>query len=276
MGNCPFAPYLHEGGKDLHPSFGIFEGQQSNFNCFSCGKAGRLTYLPFLLSRYTGSFNHFINKFIQANDYCPHLPPKPSGVGLEDNPELHERLLSFKLPEPKMGLYDNQKNIELWQLRYDPEEKALVFPIFDEDSNLVALKGRPVGRKKFFQYTEAPVKQAGIWYGMNINAKYRKVFLVEGERDAILLSYKGISAWASMGSEVTKAQISTIRKAPHKFILFFDNDKAGRKLRDVINKECGVFSELYVVTNYCGLNDPAEIVAKGCLRAALQSIRKMS
>ncbi|RLG67815.1 hypothetical protein DRN93_03860 [archaeon] len=276
MGNCPFAPYLHEGGRDFRPSFGIFEGKNSYFNCFTCGKSGRLSYLPFLLYQYSGKYNKFINSFIQANDYSPELPPPKKITETKDNEALHDMLGTFEMPQPKMGLYDNEKNIELWSLRYDPEEKALVFPIFDKDKNLVALKGRVVGKHSFFQYNEFPIKQAGIWYGMHIKTKYKKVILVEGERDAILLSYRGIPVWASMGAEVTESQISTLRKSDKAFILFFDNDKAGRKLRDQIIKKCGVFNDLYAVTDYCHCKDPAQLAERGLLGKALRSVKPVS
>jgi DNA primase len=276
MGNCPFAPYLHEDGMDKNPSFGIIEGQRSYFNCFACGKSGKLTYLPYLLSQYSGSYSKFLNSFIQANDYSPEIPPQPKKVVLENNEYLWALLAEFDLPQPKLGLYDNKKNIEIWSLRYDPEEKAMVFPIFNEKNELIAVKGRKLGTKKFFHYTEVPLKNAGIWYGMHQKRKKKKIVLVEGERDAILLSYKGVVAWACMGSGITKEQISTLRRLDAEYVLFFDNDKGGERAKELVVEGCSLFNPLYEITNYAGLNDPADIVTRGVLGRVLKSMKKIT
>jgi DNA primase len=79
-----------------------------------------------------------------------------------------------------------------------------------------------------------------------------------------------------MGASVTTEQIETLRKEDHAFILFFDNDKAGKEVRTKVHKKCRLFNPIYTVVNYCGCKDPAEIVEKGRLRLALSSIRKMA
>ena len=277
MGTCPLAEYLHDSGQDTEPSFGIFEGRTSTFNCFGCGKSGKLSYLPFLLSQYSGRFNYQLNSYIQENDYSP-LIKKYRGekIVLRDNEILRDQLMSFEEAQPKMGLYRTDINNEVWHLRYDPENKAMVFPIFDKKKRLLALKGRRLGSHNFFQYNEFKIKQAGIWYGMHQKCAYEKIVLVEGERDAILLSYHGLVAWASMGAMVTQAQIETLRKEDHSFILFFDNDKAGKEVRDKIRKECGAFNPLYVIRKYWGCKDPAELVEQNKLKLALSSMRRTS
>jgi len=82
-----------------------------------------------------------------------------------------------------------------------------------------------------------------------------------------------VTVWASFG-EPTTAQLSAIRKLNRKVVLFFDNDEAGKRIRQKAKKQLLNFLPLYYVSDYCGCKDPAEIVEKGKIKKALKSIKK--
>jgi 5S rRNA maturation endonuclease (ribonuclease M5) len=273
--NCPLAPYLHDNGYDRKPSFGIFIDTISTYNCFACGMKGRLSYLPWTIYRLSGEYPETIARFISTNDYSPDVS-KPNLVRFNSD-ELNKVLLplyhTFSDLRPCMGLTED--DIAKWGLRFDPEKKAAVFPIFNNEGRLIGLKGRIIGTKEFFFYEETRIKRVGIWYGEHRKAKHKRLILCEGERDAILLSRYNIDVWASLGLPLTEAQMSRIKKSRNEFILFFDNDKAGQRTTKKIIQECKVFTPLYRVENYYGCKDPAEAVEKGRLIKCLRSIQKI-
>jgi len=271
MGNCPFAPYLHDDGYDRKPSFGILIDRTSAFHCFGCGVKGRLMYLPTLLSYYSGEYNQELARFINDNDlsddYCNDITESRTNHALI-------RTLFYTLPpaEPHIGL--TKEDITMWEIKYDKEKNSLVFPVYDLNNNLVALKGRNLTKKSFFYYDgSSSVKKDGLWYGMNrTSMTRRKIVLCEGERDVIFLSRKGVTAWGCLGS-LSKEQITTIKKSPNAFVLFFDNDSSGESMRDEIIKQCKLFNELYVIADYSGYKDPADVVRYGKLMKALTSMK---
>lgn len=284
MMNCPFAPYLHSDGYDARPSFGIKAGKVSIYHCFACGMKGRLSYLPYALMYHSGHYNNAIAEFIQLYDYEPFYVEPINSTNFNaygNNSALFSLYSSFDELQPCLGLHDQIINTSLWGLKYDRERNAVVFPVYDRCKNLIALKGRALESKKFFYYDGSiNVKKAGLWYGMHIEIfpanKKKAIFLCEGERDAILLSYFNFNAWASLGAAITKQQIETIRQLQNPIILFFDNDKAGQEAKDCIISSCRVFNIIYEVTDYCYCKDPAEIIKMKKLSQSLKSIKKIS
>lgn len=276
MTNCPFAPYLHEKGKDIRPSFGIKIDVESVYNCFACGVKGRLKSLLFSLSYYTNNYDYKISEFINLNDYEPNFMSDTDAIKKPNITTLIAAYQSFEPATPQLHL--TEKDILKWELKYDKTNNAIVFPIFNEDGQLQALKGRRINEKAFFFYDgSANVKKLGIWYGMHLKEITRKkIILCEGERDAILLSRYGITVWASLGSSITKEQLAAVKKSHHEFVLFFDNDKAGIDATKKIVSECKLFVKLYRITNYSDCNDPAEIVANNKLVKALTSIENIN
>jgi 5S rRNA maturation endonuclease (ribonuclease M5) len=167
-------------------------------------------------------------------------------------------------------LHLTPQDIIKWNIRYDASNSCLFFPVYHNDK-IIAIKVRRLPKVFYFLGSNTNFKRAGIWYGEQFK-KTDAIFLVEGERDAILLS-RYVTVWASFG-EPTTAQLSAIRKLNRKVVLFFDNDEAGKRIRQKAKKQLLNFLPLYYVSDYCGCKDPAEIVEKGKIKKALKSIKK--
>ncbi len=271
MCSCPFAFKTHENGQDRHPSFGIsISDGLSVYNCFACGAYGKLTTLPLAL-KYSGhpkaeEAARFISKY-----------EKFFVVGLEKKnrpdpkimPEISECMIKELVIPAKWGKI-TRDSIEKWELYVDIRRKCVVFALRDEFGRLVGLKRRY--RNKQFAMEAPGLLKHGYWYGVNL-INSRTIYLVEGERDAILLTqaYPEVSAIASLGSNITAAQVEYVKKLyqkGHKIICFFDNDSAGRKATKSII-DAGVKASVVL---YFGVNvkDPAEAVEKNLIENLIE------
>ena len=274
MGTCPFEKYRHYGGRDNKPSFGIKLGYKSVFHCFGCDISGKIRDLPKLLAIYTYNYDVVLEQFIKANDPCPEYQPDISDIDI-NYVNLDNVIASADIPDEIPTLKLSKNDIDKWNIRYDPSENVIMFPVYDKNKKLLAIKCRTVLGKNFFYHKgSANTKKLGVWYGMDKVNKLNKIVLCEGERDAILLSRCGITAWACQGFP-SDDQIKTIRKLIKPIVLFFDNDKAGNEIKEKIIDECKFFNDIYAVTDYSGLKDPAEIVELNKLNEALSSIQKI-
>jgi DNA primase len=191
-------------------------------------------------------------------------------------------------PTLKMLAERNLKmeTVKRWGLRYDRGGYRLIFPVRDPQGMLVGVRGRltipPMTPKtpKYLTYkgfSTTDPKAYGIWYGMHHRlAKGKKLILVEGELDAILLAQalaQRDGVWAAMGAAVSSEQIRAIQASGHPILLFFDDDEAGyAATAKIINRCKQVVPGLFRVKDYQGCKDPAELVEKGLLGEALKSI----
>lgn len=269
MTNCPLAPYTHADGDDRKYSFGI--STDGGFNCFTCGIKGPLSELPRLLAKYTHTPMFALEDFIREHLF------EPDEITNQDEPTtfLDARILDLYpfLPDGVLNL--SRKDIKKWNVRFDEATQQALFPIY-VDGKLNAIKVRGIKDKFFYTIGKLCIKKTGNWYGEQFKPK-KFLALVEGERDAILLS-RYITSWASLGAP-TNAQLHYIRNFATaesiKLILFFDNDEAGEKMKQKAIKILGATCELYFISDYCGCKDPAELVEKRLIKKALYSIKKI-
>ena len=265
MGNCPFAKVLHKHGTDRNPSFGISVGKTSTYHCFACGVKGILRNLPSSLSKvYKQSFRK-LSDFINKHE----------GI-MEISHINKDRDIIEVLPSSKLNAFPPIKHdwmfIKLNTLmKYNIREYNgyVIIPIYLNTGELVGIKYRS-GRTFF---TDGKFKKYGAFFGMQFKLKKDEpLFLVEGERDAMLLNQFGINnVWAISGS-LSKAQIKKLKYAHHTYILFFDNDETGKKYKEEVVTSLYKIKELFVVKDYCGCKDPAELYEKNLIETAMKSI----
>ena len=255
--DCPLAEYRHEGGIDKRPSFGIVADTVSAFHCFGCGVHGRLTVLPYILARYNHPATNEVRRFIFK--YESWQPDKvkvetPEPQYMPD--EILNRFSTFK----RWGII-NEESVKKWELRLDKETMSIIFPVRDRDGRLIGVRRRFRDGRKFEDrsLTPVPLKKLGIWYGIHLVDTNKPIYLVEGERDAILLHQVGVNAMASLGASVSRAQIETLNKLGAPVVCFFDNDEAGRRATSKIIRSVKVPASVVI---YFGVKDPAEAVEK--------------
>lgn len=265
MGNCPFAKVLHKYGRDRNPSFGISIGKTSTYHCFSCGVKGTLRNLPSSLSKiYKQSFKK-LSDFINKHE----------GILEIGSFKRYEEVIEV-IPEKKLNAFPPIKHdwmfIKLNILRkYNVREYDgyVIIPIYLNTGELVGIKYRK-GRTFF---TDGKFKKYGAFFGMQFKLeKDEPLFLVEGERDAMLLNQYGIkNVWAISGS-LSKAQIEKLKYAHHSYVLFFDDDETGRNYKEEVIENLYKIKELFMVKDYCGCKDPAELYEKNLIETAMKSI----
>lgn len=109
----------------------------------------------------------------------------------------------------------------------------LIFPIIDEDNNVVAFSGRKIDDQddklpKYLNSKESLVfKKSSIIYNYNNARKFDSIIIVEGFMDVISLAKIGYdNAVALMGLYISKNLVDKLKN--HKEILLcLDNDQAG-------------------------------------------------
>lgn len=253
MTSCPFAQWLHHDGDDKNFSFGI--SVNNGFNCFTCGMKGSIIELPRKLARFTHAVPYDMEDFIRDNmDFT-------EPYAHSTNYTCYNKDILNKFEEAQEVLSLTKEDIAKWEIKQS--NYSLLFPVFRVPDELIAIKVRMIAVKAFYFLLNNNMKESGIWYGQHFSVG-KTLALVEGERDAILLS-RYMPAWACLGMP-TKAQIEAIKGVRAKnIILFFDNDDAGRQMQEKVGKELSGLFKLYRVKDYLDCKDPAELVEKNLI-----------
>lgn len=134
---------------------------------------------------------------------------------------------------------------------YDSFQNRIIFPIIDENNNIVAFSGRKYLKvdlddntlPKYSNSKETLIfRKSGVFYNIN-NAlpfikKSKEIIITEGFMDTIRMSsigYKNVVAL--MGTAFTKEHLEKIIKYKCKVILNLDQDKPGKDATIIIGDE---------------------------------------
>jgi len=241
--SCPFAPYSHSKGTDVHPSFGIKvqEDGYSSFKCYSCGRMGSLMLLAHDISVFDRSklpIRQFVidkevkpteenimgrvpdgdEKFDPMRGVFSPVPtdgvvfPRPLGKSAEDYVascagQAHKSVVARGIPKEIMKLYN---------IGYDAKERKTLFPIYDWGGNLVGILRRSVDRKEFG--FNVGFKRS-VFYGEKEftsspieREPFNIVFIVEGPFDVMCLRALGFNAIGLFGKECTREQLTKLEE----------------------------------------------------------------
>jgi 5S rRNA maturation endonuclease (ribonuclease M5) len=145
------------------------------------------------------------------------------------------------------------------KIGFDPEKKAVSFPIFDKNGTLVNIKFRSVKSKIFWYWNNNPVREHLYLLDLVMKKGSKKVWLVESEIDAITLFKNGFPAIAVMGGSLTKHQKRLLIDAGiETLVLATDNDKQGLRLKKSIHGQLGGLmniEEMSFPEHYKDVND---------------------
>ena len=152
---------------------------------------------------------------------------------------------------------------------YDRNQGRIVFPIFNQDNQIVGFSARALDNDNNLKYVNSP--ETKIFLKKNIlynfyNAKTESkrcgyIFLLEGFMDVIALEKMGFSnAVALMGTSITKQHIFLLKKMNVEVRIFLDGDNAGQEATWKIMK-CLLENniDVRIVSNDTNL-DPDELV----------------
>lgn len=164
-------------------------------------------------------------------------------IGLATNSQLNE-MLSKKYSKEDLILVDILK--EYNGRTIDSFTHRIIFPIKDENGNVVGFSGRIYEKSdeaKYYNTRETEIfKKSNILYNLHNALKEikqkKEIIIVEGYMDAIRLwsiGYKNIVA--IMGTNLTKENINKILKLKCEVVLNLDQDNAGKSATIAIGDE---------------------------------------
>ena len=126
------------------------------------------------------------------------------------------------LRDEKRGMYD-----KFWN--------RVMFPIMDVNNRVIGFGGRVMGdgKPKYLNSPETKIfDKSRNLYGLNFARSSRKKNLIacEGYMDVIAMHQAGFdNAVASLGTALTAAQASLMKRYTDEVLLLYDSDEAGRK-----------------------------------------------
>lgn len=118
---------------------------------------------------------------------------------------------------------------------YDMFRSRAMFPIIDQQGNVLGFGGRAMGdaKPKYLNTSDTPVfnKRKGV-YAINLVKKIRdlkRILLVEGYMDVVAVSQAGIQgAVATLGTSLTNEQARLLKRYAPEVWIAYDGDEAGQ------------------------------------------------
>ena len=260
---CVLAPWLHGGGADARPSFGVYvnDNGPSAYYCFGCTPEGR--GLHWLIH----------NVFLGSGEY-----PKEAAI-IYSREEIHspdeeafyvsidpwayniepETVVTTPLPGMVLRQYpllqgatgreaqrcrewlEDERHIPAWiqnkaRVRYDPNGQTVIFALTDVKGAVYVLRARSRLRKDIWTINPVragfpdlkfpKIKDVGVWFGMFLINWRKPVAVVEGELDMLRLMSLGFhNTIASATNMAAKSQLDALMA--NNLISGFDADKGG-------------------------------------------------
>lgn len=228
---CP----QHKGGQEGHPSCQVFVERNDprieygTAHCFVCGyRASLLKLVSDCLQVDISQAKKWLKSFFgSSSKEALYLPPLEDS---EDKPKtLDPQILeTFWDRHPYMyqrGLSDEV--LDRFQIKYDPVSSCVVFPVWDEKSNLVMLTRRSVKNKHFF--IPAGIEKPVYLLDKLLAEPPSVVAVCESQINCLTCWTYGLPAIALFGTGSTH-QLEMLNKSPlRNYVLLFDGDEAGRR-----------------------------------------------
>ena len=275
VASCPVAPFLHEGGGDKHPSFGVkvVEEGTSWCKCFSCGTSGSLVHLVEVMHRYTvGGINlreaeglvlrELMESDINPPDYESVVKAEPPII---EFPEPWLSSFVSVLNNPTGMAYLGTREIDLptvkaLDLRYDGSSRRVCFPVRDWVGRLVGLHGRAIDPDKvppYYVYRWNKKHNNQVWLGESWVDPDKPVLLVESVFDlaSCYRVYKNVMCGFSSG--LGKMRLHRVSGLPE-VVTLYDVGTGGDSARAVLRK---TFSRSALTQLVPGVleNDPGQM-----------------
>lgn len=175
----------------------------------------------------------------------------------------------LKLDGDREDLY--QKGILLRRIDKSPLDQYIVFPMYDQYQDLIAVSGRPplpndvVKERKLRKYWHSIFPKKKFLFGINHAVepirKNNFAIVCEGQFDTIIPSQEGIENIVSTcGTALTEDHIILLSRYTDKVYVVFDNDDAGKKAFEQLDKYAKRDVELIPVFLPDSISPSGEIV----------------
>jgi len=254
VGPCPYAPFLHEFGTDRNPSFNIHVNHEgySGFKCWTCKQSGNLSKL--------------INKLgdLREENYAK----MAVGALMDETPESFEdfdakdsymeevkeitaleatiylRMYPLATEAPEAVAYLRGRGItraaaETMDLRYDPDERRVIAPVYDWEGKLYGFNGRTVLEGRDYPSEKYPkvkdyngLPKNDLLMGEHLAQEDRPTVVVEGLFALLHIIGLGVREYANpvatMGSHLSESQRDRLIDHDATVFMLYDWDLAGR------------------------------------------------
>lgn len=272
------------GREDSHASWSINRHTYVH-HCFSCGYSGTLVGLLIDLQGYAPEdIEAEIAKstFLRTMDKIEQKQREPE----EERPPTEWELANIltDVPDRLLHLRRLQRHaVDAYGVRWDPERKSWVLPIYHPDGPLMGVQYRqkgsvinaPTGMNKAITLFGFPQMRllSSVW-----------ITLVESPLDAVRLYGLGIPALASFGAWVSDDQVTLLARNFRRVLLALDNDKVGKQATDQMRFNLRKRSVPHALFRYQGLltadgaiaKDIGDVASDAAILAAYNESKKVA
>jgi DNA primase len=232
------------------------------FFCFGCQTTK--TLIEFVM--YTSNRTYFeAVRFIKSKEQDSSIEDSINKT-LIKKPEftqydelLIKRLNNQALESPRaIRYFEGRKitkdSITKFNLGYSEKQDSVTIPIHSPDGMCIGFVARTIEKKEFKNTPGLP--KGKILFNLHRIKTSSTVYVVESSFDAIRLDQVGFPAVATLGANVSAAQIKLLEKYFNNIVLIADNDDAGIIMRDKLIEKLGpVVTSVYIDKKYKDIGD---------------------
>ena len=236
-----FCPYH---GNHRTPA-GEVDKIKGTFYCFSCHTIADIhEFIMHVSGRTYFEAARYIKSKSQegsiAQEVAEKLVDKPDYVPFDEL--LIQRLNKQAIDSARAMTYFNgrritEDSVRKFSLGYSVNRDMLTIPVHSPDGIPVGFVGRSVEGKEFKNTPKLP--KSKTLFNLHRIKSSNSVYVVESSFDAIRLDQVGMTAVATLGSNVSNIQIELLRKYFNNIFVIADNDEAGGNMKERIVEKLG-------------------------------------
>jgi DNA primase len=185
------------------------------------------------------------------------LVEKPEFVQYDEL--LIKRLTNQALESPRAVRYFEgrsitKESINKFNLGYSEKQDSVTIPVHSPDGMCIGFVARTIEGKEFKNTPGLP--KGKVLFNLHRIKASSTVYVVESSFDAIRLDQVGFPAVATLGANVSAAQIKLLEKYFNNVVLIADNDDAGVIMRDKLIEKLGsIVTSVYIDKKYKDIGD---------------------
>jgi DNA primase len=147
-----------------------------------------------------------------------------------------------------------KESVEKFSLGYSEKQDSVTIPVHSPEGMCIGFVARAIEVKEFKNTPGLP--KGKTLFNLHRVKTSSIIYLVESSFDAIRLDQVGFPAVATLGANVSAAQIRLLEKYFNSIVLIADNDDAGIIMRDKLIEKLGpVVTSVYIDKKYKDIGD---------------------
>ena len=248
------------GYEENNPRHWFINVRTTEHHCFSCGYKGNLRSLVLdLCDGDVWKASGLLKEYTEEHMFRPFEAEQPEVEKRDLPPEVV--LMSFSWPTER-ALRVRKISLEAcmhFGIRWDAEDPAWVFPIRSPEFPH-PLWGWQMKQRNLVRNRPRSVQKSHTFFGIDAVALTGEIVLVESPLDVARLFDLGYPALASFGAEVSKEQMTILKRSDATVILGLDNDPPGiRSMTQLAKEYAPIFTRRMKVLNYSEAPDAKDV-----------------